>query len=88
VSSDCGTDGQQRCIDYSHRAGAYSAWRRPNVQLSGRPINSGGTDGMNWPAMIARCSSSWPLPALKASHALSGSKKTPIGLAANFREES
>jgi hypothetical protein len=33
VSSDCGTDGQQRCIDYSHRAGAYSAWRRPNVQL-------------------------------------------------------
>src|SRR6266478_7155011 len=23
----------------------------------GRPINGGGTDGMNWPAMIARCSS-------------------------------
>ncbi len=54
----------------------------------GRPINGGGTDGMNWPAMIARYSSSWPLPALKASHALSGSKKTPIGLAANSREES
>jgi hypothetical protein len=33
VSSDCGTDGQQRYIDYSHRAGAYSAWRRPNLQL-------------------------------------------------------
>jgi hypothetical protein len=29
------------------------------------------------------CNSSWPLHALKASHALSGSKKTPIGLAAN-----
>jgi hypothetical protein len=41
----------------------------------GRPINGGGTDGMNWPAMIARCSSSWPLPALKASHALSGSEE-------------
>src|SRR5882757_2820506 len=36
---------------------------------------------------IARCSSSWPLPALKASHALSGSKKTLIGLAANPRED-
>jgi hypothetical protein len=54
----------------------------------GRPIIGGGTDGMNWPTMIARCSSSWLLPALKASHALSGSKKTPIGLAANSREES
>jgi len=62
---------------------------QPGVGLTcnsgGRPINGGGTDGMNWPAMIARCRSSWPLPALKASHALSGSKKTPIGLAANSR---
>jgi hypothetical protein len=54
----------------------------------GRQINGGGTDGMSWPAMIARCSSSWPLPALNAAYALSGSKKTPIGSAANSREES
>ena len=33
VSSGCGMDGQQRCIDYSHRAGPYSARRRPNLQL-------------------------------------------------------
>ncbi len=31
----------------------------------GRPINSGGADGMNWPAMIARCSSSLALACLE-----------------------
>ncbi len=44
VSSDCGTDGQQRRIDYSHRAGAYSAWRRPNVQLR-RPTDQQRRNG-------------------------------------------
>jgi hypothetical protein len=37
--------------------------------------------------ILVALSSSLPLPALKASHALSGSK-TPIGLATNSREES
>jgi len=75
-------DGQQRCIDYSHRAvGGLTC------NSSGRPINGDGRDGMNWPATTARCSSSRPLPALKASHARPGSKKTPIGLAENSREE-
>jgi hypothetical protein len=49
VSSDCGTDGQQRCIDYSHRAGAYSAWRRPNVQLR-RQTNQQRRNGWHEPA--------------------------------------